>query len=178
MVLFCHLGIRAKVCEHTEIAGFRPTAALPLCTQILHGLDSNALKVCQIPSTDSLTPLLPPSPGDHDDKMKESLAAPRHSRDQAQHTYDRRTANEKAAALELARRRKGPASQSQAHWRSPWDNSWGWWQRKAPCKSRLSSSGVSKLSCRAIRRAQRVKSESCGTRTIKGERKLYIKLQI
>ena len=71
-------------------------------------LDSNALDACQIPSTDSLTPLLPPSfPSGCDDRMKESLAAAlRHSREQAQHTYDRRTANEKkAAALELARRK-------------------------------------------------------------------------
>lgn len=39
--------------------------------------------------------------------MKDSLAAAlRHSREQAQGTYDRRTANErKAAALELARRK-------------------------------------------------------------------------
>lgn len=42
-----------------------------------------------------------------DDNMKDSLAAAlRHSREQAQTTYDRRTANErKSAALELARRK-------------------------------------------------------------------------
>ena len=55
----------------------------------------------------SLSLLFPSIPRDCDDSMKDSLAAAlRHSREQAQRTYDRRTANEKkAAALELARRK-------------------------------------------------------------------------
>ena len=59
------------------------------------------------PLINSLSLLLPSIPRDCDDSMKDSLAAAlRHSREQAQRTYDRRTANEKkAAALELARRK-------------------------------------------------------------------------
>lgn len=56
------------------------------------------------------------SRSDCDDTLKDSLAAAlRHSREQAQNTYDRRTANEKkAAALDLARRKaeEGPDRQA------------------------------------------------------------------
>ena len=58
-----------------------------------------------------------------DDALKDSLAAAlRHSRDQAQTTYDRRTAIEKrAAALELARRKaeEGPDQEALRHNKQP-----------------------------------------------------------
>ena len=98
----------------------------------------------------SLSPLFPSIPRDCDDSMKDSLAAAlRHTREQAQRTYNRRTANEKkAAALELAR-------QPNPRWRS--DNSWVLWQRTARYKSRRSSWDESKPSYPTI------KSACCGT---------------
>lgn len=136
--------------------------------QYQHCADSNALNVCRIPSTNSLSLLFPPSPGTSTTPWKTAWQPPcdthgnRHSICTIGEWQTRRRLlpwswpGERQRSHQIKSR---PATSSQANSRSWWENSWVSWQRTARCRNLRFSWGVSKHSY------QKIRSARCGTGT-------------
>lgn len=182
-VVFPNLGILAKVHEKHQdrrhsysgtamsknCPSLSPKSSISIFSlQYQHCADSNALNVCRIPSTNSLTLLFPPSPGTSTTPWKTAWQPPcdthgnRHSICTIGEWRTRRRLlpwswpGERQRSHQI---RSRPATSSQANSRSWLENSWVSWQRTARCRNLRFSWGVSEHSY------QKIRSARCGTGT-------------